>query len=43
MTIQLNTDVHIDGTEAPAARMSATVESALERFDEHITQVEVFI
>jgi len=30
MKIQLNTDVHIDGTEALAAQVSATVEQALE-------------
>jgi len=30
MKIQLNTDVHIDGTEALAAEVNATVEQALE-------------
>ncbi len=34
MKIQLNTDVNIDGTEALAAQVSATVEQALERFAE---------
>ncbi len=43
MKIQLNTDVHIDGTEALAAKVSATVEQALERFGEHITRVEVHL
>jgi len=43
MKIQLNTDVHIDGTEALAAQVSATVEEALERFSEHVTRVEVHL
>ncbi|MBT9598213.1 MAG: HPF/RaiA family ribosome-associated protein [Vitreoscilla sp.] len=43
MKIQLNTDVHIEGTEALAAQVSATVEQALERFQEHITRVEVHL
>jgi len=43
MKIQLNTDVNIDGTEALAAQVSATVEQTLERFSEHITRVEVHL
>jgi len=43
MKIQLNTDVHIDGTEALAAQVSATVEQALERFSEHVTRVKVHL
>ena len=43
MKIQLNTDVHIDGTEALAAEVSATIEQALERFSGHITRVEVHL
>ena len=43
MKIQLNTDVHIDGDEALAAQVSATVEQALERFNEHVTRVEVHL
>jgi len=43
MKIKLNTDVNINGTEALAARVSATVEQALERFEEHITRVEVHL
>ena len=43
MKIQLNTDAHIEGTEALAARVSATVEQALERFSEHVTRVEVHL
>jgi len=43
MKIQLNTDDHIDGTEALAAQVRATVEQALQRFAEHITRVEVHL
>jgi ribosome-associated translation inhibitor RaiA len=43
MKIQFNTDVNTHGTEALAAQVSATVEQALERFDEHITRVEVHL
>lgn len=43
MKIQLNTDVHIDGTEALAAHVGATVEQALDHFSEHITRVEVHL
>ncbi len=43
MKIQLNTDVHIDGTEALAARVRASVEQALKRFSAHITRVEVHL
>lgn len=43
MKIQLNTDVHIQGTEALAAQVSATVTQALERFSAHISRVEVHL
>lgn len=43
MKIQLNTDVHTEGTEALAAQVSATVEQALARFSEHVTRVEVHL
>ncbi|PKO63935.1 MAG: ribosomal subunit interface protein [Betaproteobacteria bacterium HGW-Betaproteobacteria-16] len=43
MKIQLNTDVHIQGTEALAAWVSGTVGRALERFSEHVTRVEVHL
>jgi ribosome-associated translation inhibitor RaiA len=43
MKIQLNTDVHIDGTEALAAQVSATIEQALARFTNHVTRVEVHL
>lgn len=43
MKIQLNTDVHIDGTEALSAQVSAAIEHALARFSEHVTRVEVHL
>lgn len=43
MKFQLNTDVHIDGTETLAAQVRATVEQALDRFSAHITRVEVHL
>lgn len=43
MKIQLNTDDHIQGNEALAARVSATVEQALARFSEHVTRVEIHL
>jgi len=43
MKIQLNSDAHIDGNEALAAQVGATVEQALERFSEHITRLEVHL
>lgn len=43
MKIQLNTDVHIDGTEALAEQVSATLKQSLERFSEHVTRVEVHL
>lgn len=43
MKIQLNTDDHIDGTEALFDQVSATVEHALARFSEHVSRVEVHL
>jgi len=43
MKIQINTDAHIHGHEALAARVSATVEHVLKRFEEHVTRVEVHL
>ena len=43
MKIQLNTDVDIDGTEAFAARVDATVKQALGHFVEQVTRVEVHL
>jgi hypothetical protein len=41
MKIQLNTDDHVDGSEALSAQVSATIEQAIKRFSEHVTRVEV--
>jgi ribosomal subunit interface protein len=43
MKIQLNTDANINGTEALAAKVSATIEQALDHFKDQITRVEVHI
>ncbi len=43
MHIEINTDGNIEGHEALATRVSSTVESALSRFSEHITRVEVHL
>lgn len=43
MRIQFNTDSNIHGTEALSAQVTATVAHALERFEEHITRVEVHL
>jgi len=41
MQIQTNTDSNIEGHEALTSHVSSTVETALERFSDHITRVEV--
>jgi len=43
MQIQINTDRNIDGHEAHATQVSSVVESALNRFSDHITRVEVHL
>ena len=43
MQIQMNTDGNIEGHEALATQVSSTVESALNRFSDHITRVEVHL
>lgn len=43
MKIQINTDHNIEGHEALAARVSGAIESALSRFSDHITRVEVHL
>lgn len=43
MIIQVNTDNHISGREALTSRVEATVHSALTRFTERITRVEVHL
>lgn len=41
MQIQLNTDANINADEALTTDVNSTVESALKRFSDHITRVEV--
>lgn len=43
MQIQMNTDANIEGHEALATQISSVVESALNRFSDHITRVEVHL
>jgi ribosomal subunit interface protein len=43
MKIQVNTDDNIEGREALAEQVSATVENALRRFKDQITRVEVHL
>lgn len=43
MQIQINTDHNIDGHEAHATQVSSVVESALNRYSDHITRVEVHL
>jgi len=43
MQIEIHTDGNIDGNEALAARVSSVVESALQRFSEHVTRVNVHL
>ncbi|BCD99348.1 HPF/RaiA family ribosome-associated protein [Marinagarivorans cellulosilyticus] len=43
MKIQFNTDANIHGTEELAARVSDSIEHALDRYQSHITRVEVHI
>jgi len=43
MKIQINTDANIQGCEALAAQVTATVEHVLKRFQDHVTRVEVHL
>jgi len=43
MKIQINTDANIQGNEALAEQVSATVENALRHVKGHITRVEVHL
>lgn len=43
MIVQVNTDNHISGRDALARRVEATVQSALDRFSDRITRVEVHL
>ena len=43
MQVQINTDHNIGGHEALIAQVNGVVESALSRFSDHITRVEVHL
>ena len=43
MQIEIHTDGNIEGHEALTAQVSGAVESALRRFGEHITRVDVHL
>jgi ribosome-associated translation inhibitor RaiA len=43
MQIQINTDRNIEGHDAMAAQVSGVVESALSRFNQQITHVELHL
>jgi ribosome-associated translation inhibitor RaiA len=43
MKIQLNTDTHIEGTEALTVKVNNIIKKALVRFEEHITRIEVHL
>lgn len=43
MQIQINTDRNIEGRETLATHVSGIVDSALSRFSDHITRVEVHL
>lgn len=43
MKIQVNTDASIEGREALATQVGATVEQALQHFQDRITRVEVHL
>jgi ribosome-associated translation inhibitor RaiA len=43
MKIRVNTGHNIEGNKALAAHVSGVVESALSRFSDHITRVEVHL
>lgn len=43
MKVQLNTDNHIDGSEALDARVNAMLEQHLGRFSSRLSRVEVFL
>lgn len=43
MTIQVNTDNHISATEGVAGHIEEIINNTLNRFDEHLTRVEVHL
>lgn len=43
MLVQINTDRNIEGTEAMAQQAEEAIRSALDRFTDHLTRVEVHL
>jgi hypothetical protein len=43
MKIQVNTDANLKGHQALVAQVTATVENALHRLQDHVTRVEVHL
>lgn len=43
MQIQVNTDHHVDGHEALTRHVTSSLETALHRFSDHITRLEVHL
>lgn len=43
MTIKINTDSHIKGTENLTERFTEEINSKLKRFDEYITLIDVYL
>ena len=43
MKIQVNTDRHVEGSDALVQMVEAEVQSALERFEDRLTRVEVHL
>ncbi|MGY1409402.1 HPF/RaiA family ribosome-associated protein [Luteimonas sp. A611] len=43
MNIQLNTDNHIDGTDALESRVTAMLEQSLGRFSSRLSRIEVYL
>lgn len=43
MLIQINTDKHIDGSEATIAHFSGVIKDILSRYEEYITRIEAFL
>lgn len=43
LNIQLNTDNHIDGTDALESRVTAMLEQSLGRFSSRLSRIEVYL
>lgn len=43
MTIQINTDSHIKGTENMVERFTEEIKNKLKRFDEYVTLIDVYL